>query len=108
MVKRLIAGGINDEVVFYECADGDDALTTYIRVRPQWVVMDIELGGTNGLTTTRAILNQDPVAKIIVITQYTESAYRWAAKEVGAHAFLLKDDLSNLAILLNNKVEAGS
>ena len=102
MVKRLIAERINTDIVVHECTDGDEALIAYTRERPKWVVMDIELGTTNGLTATRAILDHDPTAKVIVITQYTESAYRRAAQEAGAHAFVLKDDLSSLAKLLND------
>jgi DNA-binding NarL/FixJ family response regulator len=105
LVKRLIAESINPDTVVYECANGDDALKTYTRRRPHWVVMDIELGETNGLTTTRAILDQDPGAKIIVISQYREPVYRQAAEEAGACAFLLKDDLPGLATLLKGESE---
>jgi DNA-binding NarL/FixJ family response regulator len=99
MVKQLIAGRTREETIIRECADGDEALTTYLRERPHWVVMDIELGHTDGLTATRAILQQDPSANIIVVTQYTEPAYRQAAQEAGARAFLLKEDLSGLPAL---------
>jgi DNA-binding NarL/FixJ family response regulator len=100
MVKRLIAQRLDTAAVVHECADGEQALAAYTREHPQWVVMDIELGQTNGLAATRAILEHDPQAKIIVVTQYAEPVYKKAAEQAGAYAFLLKDNLAQLTGIL--------
>jgi DNA-binding NarL/FixJ family response regulator len=84
----------------HECGDADSAVALYRRFRPDWVLMDIGLGGTDGIAATRAIRALDPDARIIIVTQHDDDAHREAAADAGALAYLLKDDLLRLNTLL--------
>lgn len=95
---RSLVEGISP--VIHECADGESALELYARMRPDWVLMDVKLGGMDGIAATRAIRRSDPVARIIVVTEHREAAYRQAAVAAGATWFLLKEDLLQLPGLL--------
>jgi len=83
-----------------ECADGSDALVCYRSFRPDWVLMDWDMKGLNGLAATREILVEFPEARIVFVTQHEDPELRIAADEAGAKGFVLKDDLSALRSLL--------
>ena len=78
MIKMTLAGVAE---VVGECADGADALAEYKRLQPDWVLMDIEMKGIDGITATGQIIAADALAKILVITDYNDSEMRKAALE---------------------------
>ncbi|MFE5946015.1 response regulator [Streptomyces sp. NPDC056480] len=93
----LAAAGID---VVAEAADGDAAVAAVRRTRPDVVLMDIRMPGTDGLEATRRILadrtgkaGADGPAppRILVLTTYDLDRYVYAALEAGASGFLLKD-----------------
>ncbi|MCX4986786.1 response regulator transcription factor [Streptomyces sp. NBC_00572] len=91
----LAADGID---VVAEAADGDAAVAVVRRTRPDVVLMDIRMPGTDGLEATRRILadradRADEVAppRIVVLTTYDLDQYVYAALGAGASGFLLKD-----------------
>ena len=51
------------------------------------------LPGGDGLEATRQLKAHHPAIKVIIVTVHTEDAYRRAAEESGADAFLLKKTL---------------
>ncbi|MDP3909912.1 MAG: response regulator transcription factor [Gemmatimonadales bacterium] len=86
--------------VVQECDTGERAIELYARLHPDWVLMDIEMGGMDGIAATRAIRRSDPHARVVIITEHGEERYRRAAREAGASGFLLKDNLLELPRLL--------
>lgn len=97
LIRSLVAGVATD---IQECDSGEAALECYARVHPDWVLMDIKLGGIDGLTAARAIRQLDSEARILVVTEYGDEHYRRAATAAGARGFVLKDDLLQLPELL--------
>ena len=85
-----------------ECESAEKALDMYARVRPACVLMDIRLSRMDGLAATRAIRRLDPGARVIIVTEYGDPAYRRAAEAVGAHGFVLKENLLALPGLLRS------
>jgi DNA-binding NarL/FixJ family response regulator len=83
-----------------ECADGRDALACYEAERPDWVLMDIEMPGVDGLTATRELKQRFPAARVIIVTHHCEDELRMAALDAGACEFLLKDQLADLGSLI--------
>lgn len=86
--------------VVAECADGESALTLYQRIRPDWVLMDIKLGGMDGIAATRAIRHADPTARVVIVTELDDEHHRRAAREAGASGYVLKQYLLGLPGLL--------
>jgi DNA-binding NarL/FixJ family response regulator len=86
----LAADGID---VVAEAADGDEAVDAVHRTRPDLVLMDIRMPGTDGLEATRRILSgavPDP-PRVLILTTFDLDRYVHAALTAGASGFLLKD-----------------
>ncbi|MEU4427221.1 response regulator transcription factor [Actinoplanes sp. NPDC024001] len=79
--------------VVAEAADGDEAIALTRAHRPDVVLMDVRMPGTDGLTATRRILGDDrlPRVRVIVLTTFELDEYVYAALRAGAVGFLLKD-----------------
>lgn len=87
----LAADGID---VVAEAADGDQAVEAVHRTRPDLVLMDIRMPGTDGLEATRRILSgavPDPPPRVVMLTTFDLDRYVYAALTAGASGFLLKD-----------------
>lgn len=79
-----------------ECDDGSQALEAYAKHHPDWVLLDIHMEKVDGLTAAAAIKGQFPSARIIFVTQYSDSGFRSEAARIGAEAYVTKDDFSQL------------
>ncbi|WP_329276156.1 response regulator transcription factor [Streptomyces sp. NBC_00691] len=94
----LAADGVD---VVGEAGDGDAAVAVVRRTRPDVVLMDIRMPGTDGLEATRRILADGAGTaggprvpappRIVVLTTYDLDQYVYAALGAGASGFLLKD-----------------
>jgi DNA-binding NarL/FixJ family response regulator len=80
-----------------EAADGEAALSVTRRLRPDVVLMDIRMPGTDGLQATRRLLAERPRTtagepiRVIILTTFDLDEYVYAALVAGASGFLLKD-----------------
>lgn len=77
--------------VVAEAANGEEAIEAYARLRPDIVLMDLRMPVMDGLTATRAILADDPNARIIVLTTYDGDEDIHRALSAGARGYILKD-----------------
>ena len=82
-----------DIVVVGEAADGDEAIALARAHRPDVVLMDVRMPGTDGLTATRRILADERMlgVRVLVLTTFELDEYVFAALRAGASGFLLKD-----------------
>ncbi len=85
----------------FECSDGLCAIESYEKYHPDYVLMDIEMRGMDGLTAAKKIMKNDPGAKIIIVTGYNNQNLRNATKALGAKAFVSKDNLIDLEKIIN-------
>jgi two-component system response regulator DegU len=90
MIKRMV-GDLADEIS--ECEDGNQALAAYEAGCPDWVLMDIEMPGMDGITATRSLIKTHPEARVIIVTDYGDKPLRAAARAVGARGYVLKENL---------------
>jgi DNA-binding NarL/FixJ family response regulator len=90
--RRLLERADDIEVVG-EAADGDEAITLARTHRPDVVLMDVRMPGTDGLAATRAILSDEALAgtKVVMLTTFDLDEYVHRALRAGAVGFLLKD-----------------
>lgn len=79
-----------------ECQDGQDAVERYQEVKPDVVLMDIRMPRMGGFEALQKIRQVDRNASIAMITQFNEEEYRVRAKNLGASAFFLKDNPSEV------------
>jgi CheY-like chemotaxis protein len=96
-MRRMIRQIVSDcaEQIF-ECEDGAEASTAYAENRPDWVLMDIEMNKTDGLTAARQIRSEFADAKIIFVTNYDDAAFRDSARETGTVDYILKENLLDI------------
>ena len=86
---RLILEASEDVVVVAEAADGRGAVTNARALRPDVVLMDIRMPGTDGISATRQIV-ADGLADVLVLTTFDLDEYVFGALRAGAAGFLLK------------------
>jgi two-component system response regulator DegU len=104
LMRELIKMTLADVAeVVGECADGADALDAYTRLQPDWVLMDIEMKGVDGITATRQIIAAHPQARIMIVTDYNDDDLRHAAREAGASQYIVKENLLDILEILPAK-----
>jgi DNA-binding NarL/FixJ family response regulator len=90
--RALLAAEPDVEVVA-EAGDGEAAVREALRTRPDVVLMDIRMPGTDGLAATRRILT-DPAldeVRVVILTTFELDEYVFEAIRSGASGFLVKD-----------------
>ena len=93
-----IAAQEPDFQVVGEAEDGAEAIRLAQALQPDIVLLDLAMPRVNGLEALRRIKAERPATTVIIVTVHAEDAYRRAAEDGGADAFLLKKTL--VAVLL--------
>jgi len=90
---RVLLERADDIEVVGEAADGDEAVGLARTHRPDVVLMDVRMPGTDGLAATRVLLADERLAdtKVVVLTTFDDDEYVFGALHAGASGFLLKD-----------------
>jgi CheY-like chemotaxis protein len=93
-IRELLKSFLADlNAQFIECADGVEAVLAYRQYHPDWALMDLQMGGLDGITATQAITESFPEARVLIVTQFEGPQLRKAAREAGACGYVLKDNL---------------
>jgi NarL family two-component system response regulator LiaR len=74
-----------------EASNGQEAVARYHESAPDVILMDILMPVMDGLAATRAILGQQPDAKVVVLTTFPEEDLVQQALGSGASGYLLKN-----------------
>ncbi|MEU6930783.1 response regulator transcription factor [Streptomyces sp. NPDC046374] len=74
-----------------EAADGETAVELARRLRPDVVLMDVRMPGTDGIEATRRVLREVPGTRVLVLTTFDLDEYAFEALRAGASGFLLKN-----------------
>lgn len=72
-------------------ADGKSLVDNYLAIKPDVVLMDINMPVLNGLEALSKIKAMDNNAKVVVLTIHHDKEYLFRALELGASGFILKD-----------------
>jgi DNA-binding NarL/FixJ family response regulator len=88
---RMLFGATEDIRVVAEAQDGRDALRKAEQSRPDVVLMDIRMPGTDGVEATRLVTQSVPETRVLVLTTFDLDEYAFATLRAGASGFLLKD-----------------
>ncbi len=80
-----------DLQVVGETASGRGALDLCRALRPDLVLMDVNMPEMDGLEATRMIKAELPATSILIITAHEDPDYLLRAVEVGAAGYVLKD-----------------
>jgi len=85
----MILDGAPDIEVVAEAGDGAAAVRRAKALRPDVILMDVRMPGTDGLVATREVIDAG-VSQVIVLTTFDMDEYVYGAMRAGAAGFLLK------------------
>ncbi|MER7460113.1 response regulator transcription factor [Micromonospora sp. NPDC126480] len=88
---RVILEVEDDIEVVGEAADGERAVGMTRALRPDVVLMDVEMPGVDGLEATRRIAADQGGPAVLILTTFDRDDYLFAALRAGASGFLLKN-----------------
>jgi DNA-binding NarL/FixJ family response regulator len=88
---RMLLEEQPDISVVGEAADGAEAVRLTRQLRPDVVLMDVRMPGTDGIEATQRIVAETPESRVLVLTTYDLDEYAFTALRYGASGFLLKD-----------------
>jgi DNA-binding NarL/FixJ family response regulator len=90
---RSLLNAEDDITVIGEVSDGAEAIAVAKAEKPDVVLMDIRMPGTDGLEATRQIGADDALADVhvVILTTFDLDEYVFEALRVGASGFLVKD-----------------
>ena len=104
IVSLLNAAGMQ---VVGEAGNGADAIALAHRLRPDVVLMDIQMPGLNGIEATRRLRAELPEVQIVMLTVSEDDADLFDAVRAGAAGFLLKSLNSDEFVDLLRGLERG-
>ncbi|MGW7412186.1 response regulator transcription factor [Streptomyces sp. NPDC054863] len=88
---RVLMTDTPDLVVVGEAANGAEAVARTAADRPDVVVMDIRMPGTDGIEATRQITAAHPSVRVLMLTTFDDDAYVHGSLRAGASGFVVKD-----------------
>lgn len=87
----LLLGTLPGITVAGEAADGDAAVEVVAAVRPQVVLMDLNMPGCDGVAATARITAEHPGTRVVVLTTYADDESIIGALQAGALGYLTKE-----------------
>ena len=93
-LKQLLELGGEFEVIA-EANDGEECLQITDNLKPDVLLLDINMPKKNGLEVLQELKNRNSKIKVLVLTVHNEVEYLMKAMEIGINGYLLKDSESS-------------
>ena len=105
---KLILEDMENIDVVADVANGKELIEVAGALKPDLIIMDINMPVINGIEASRVLLQENPELKVLVISMYGDEQYYNSVIENGVKGFILKDaDNSELRtavkMILNGK-----
>lgn len=88
---KMIINAQADMETVGEAANGAQAVAQAAALRPDVVLMDVRMPGTDGIEATRHIAAHQPEVKVLILTTFDVDEYAFTGLRAGASGFLLKN-----------------
>jgi DNA-binding NarL/FixJ family response regulator len=106
-LRFLLEDEDDDIDVIGEAEDGLEAVRLATKLKPNVILMDINMPVLDGVEATRLILKDHQDIGIIILTMYPQDEYVVEALKAGAKAYLLKDTRSKELLSVIKAVHGG-
>ncbi|MFE9118854.1 response regulator [Streptomyces sp. NPDC007172] len=90
-----------------EASDGLQAVRLARQLRPDVVLMDVRMPGTDGIEATRQVIRASPRSRVLILTIFDLDEYAFAGLGAGASGFLLKNTRPEQLLSAIRSVAAG-
>ncbi|MEC4005902.1 response regulator transcription factor [Flavobacterium sp. SUN052] len=77
--------------VICTCQNGNEAFENIKNLNPDYVILDLNMPGMNGLEVLEKVRVDDQTTKIVLYTMYHEKSFLTKATKLGVNGYLLKD-----------------
>ncbi|MFF8609842.1 response regulator [Streptomyces sp. NPDC015346] len=88
---RMVIAELPDLEVVGEAGNGAEAVELAASLRPDVIVMDLRMPGTDGIEATRLITARPGPTRVLVLTTFDDDDHVYGALRAGASGFLVKD-----------------
>ena len=94
--------------VVAEASDAKDILPLVEKTKPDVIIMDISMPGSNGLAATRLITSQFPKMKVLILSMHEEKFHAREALQAGASGYVMKvEAMDKLLLALRRVLDGG-
>jgi DNA-binding NarL/FixJ family response regulator len=87
---RAMLGAAPRYEVVGEASTGEEAVAMAAELKPDIVLMDLQMPGINGIEATRQIMGDSPHVGVVVVTMFEDDDSVFAAMRAGARGYVLK------------------
>lgn len=102
-----LLGTADDIELVGAAGDGDEAVAMAAELRPDVVLMDLSMPGTDGITATGRIVAGNPDTHVLVLTSFSDQARILDALQAGAEGYLLKHSEPEVILAGVREIVAG-
>ena len=102
-----LLGTADDIELVGAASDGAEAVTMAAELRPDVVLMDLSMPGTDGITATGQIVAADPEVHVVVLTSFSDQSRILDALQAGAEGYLLKHSEPEVILTGVREIVAG-
>ena len=92
-IKRLLEFDGSMKVIA-EAADGNECLSILSKIKPDILLLDINMPNKNGIEVLKEIREIDSELKVLILTVHNEVEYLVKAVDIGVNGYILKDSES--------------
>lgn len=89
-IRALLEATPGTQVVG-EATTGDETVALAEQLKPDLILMDVQMPGLNGIEATRHIVSAKPDTRILMVTMFEDDTSVFAAMRAGARGYVLKD-----------------
>jgi DNA-binding NarL/FixJ family response regulator len=102
-----LLGTADDIELVGAAGNGDEAVAMAAELRPDVVLMDLSMPGTDGITATGRIVADNPDSHVLVLTSFSDQARILDALQAGAEGYLLKHSEPEVILAGVREIVAG-